>query len=707
MSARIPEKRNGGIVRGNGQTLSPLKISVAIKNKDTNKWETPDLNEGESLALERAISSIRKAGEDAGLGIWNAFKEEGAILELSGEGVFVKKGQVWTDLLDDPTVGGAGTLRTNVRKTLRAVTGVLEKNENRKQASDEVAVNAESLHQEEVVIQVRVLPQPSPLLGQVTEVIRASLGKEHAFNQKVAEALIAFDNPVFSEDLTARGWTEKEIQEHKGALEALKAQSDRAVNILENTLLKLDDGNMKEAISYFCAHMQEHYPAYIRACSALVIPQKVAKGRSLTEPRLPFMLDLEHALSHAANLDTLLLGIQEGSDPKLKKIANEGIWQEALNGMQAETKKLRKELAFTPMVASLNYNLQLNQEFAKRISSFVETYEENAEQFDKVMGEYGISALDSAFIFNHYVSFCDVLKLWNGRMQKVVDLANAKEYQAALEEYTTVMEDLHAALTACVRNVYFTLKLLKDAGVQAAVKAFAAQVGLLNPNQVLADLETERAAIKQQLMYTEAIEKAQKAHIPVSARSKHALLEIESRIKAEEMALPQFTRLFDTDEKFVYMFNFGGLMHPAHPLNKVWRGILQKYNWPFNNIAQFADLMNDYAAFIRPFSQAEQGIATETNPNRKATLQKQFQELAKTRLPELRTLQKELKRLGGMDQMRTVLDATKEFGAAPELKSSKRQAASQKLQAEAQSQVQLMEDRLAYISKIYKDLPQK
>ena len=519
------------MVQGNDHAPKPLEITVAIKNKETQKWETPCLNERENLDIERAIEAIRLLGTQAGLGVWNVFDKDGTILEMSHEGVFVKEGQQWRDLLDDQTVE---PIRGRVRRTLTAVTGILGKKENREGASGEVALNAEELNQGDVIIQVKVVSQPTPLQRQVTEELKGALDKERAFNLKVAEALIAFDNPVFSEDFLSRGWSEEEIKTHSEALKALKVQSDQTLKIFEEALLKLSTGKIKEGMDYLCASMQQHYPAYISACCGLVIPQKVAKGRCLIEPRLPFMVDLEQGLNHVDILGTLFSEIQGGADAGLKKAAQEGTWPEVLKGMQAELEKLQAELTFTPMVASLNYNHQLNQEFAKRMRTFVETFQGNREQLDEAMREQGITPLESAYIFNHYVPFSDVLTQWNERVQTVVDLAN----------------------------------------------------------------------------------------------------------------------------------------------------------------------------LIRPFKQALRGITLETDLTKKEDLQEEFQKLVEAQLPVLKGLQKELTRLGGLDQFRTVLAATQEFREALELNSPKRKGAAQKLQAEAQSQVQLMEDRLVFITQIFHGIPE-
>ena len=699
MSSRIPGKKNAGLGQGDGRTTKPLEITVAIKNKETGKWETARLNEKESQDIKRAIEAIRLLGTQAGLGVWNVFDKDGTVLEMSHEGVFVKEGPKWRDLLDDKT---AEPIRGRVRRTLTAVTGILGKKGNSEGASGEVALNAAELNQGNVIIQVKVVPQTPLFQSKVSEGVKEGLDAERAFNQKVAETLIAFNNPVFLEDLKDRGWSDREIQEHKSALKTLKYQSDQVIRIFEDTLSKLQTGNIKGGVDYLCAQMQKHYPSYVRACCKLVIPQKVAKGRSLTEPRIPFMVDLEHGLSHAAILETLFSAVKERSDSELKKAVEEGTWPKALGAMLSEAEKLRAELTFVPLVASLNYNHQLNQEFAHRMNTFVGTFQENRDQFEETMRAQGITDLESAFIFNHYVPFSAILNQWNQRVQTVVDLANKKEYQAALEEYTTVMEDLHPTLTDQVRTIYLTLKSLKDTAVETALRAFAGLVGLFNPSQVLADLSAERAAIKQQLMYTEAVEKAKKTGIALPTRVEMTLQEIKERIEAAEA--PEESRLFTISSKFMLLFNFGGLMQIGHPLHRVWNRILKKYNWRLETIEQFTNLMNDYAELIRPFKQAMLAIDNEKDPIKKVALQRELSKLAEAHLSELRVLQKEFARLGGTKQLLTLLSAAQEFKEAPELKTPKRQAAAQKLQAEAQAQVQLMEDRLAFINQMFSNL---
>lgn len=680
MSGKIPGKKNGEVTPGYSRPAKPLEITVAIRNKETQQWETSPLGEGDTQVLHRAIEAIKQAGAQAGLGVWDVFTADGTELEIKGEGVFVKEGQAWKDLLSDQTV--SGSLRGYVRKTLKAVTSVLGHGK-----------------EEEIVIHVRVTSPATLRLAEVVQdEVQGALDKEEAFHQKVLGARTALNDEGFTADLVQQGWTRQEIEGYKDKLMDLVAQSKRWIALFDTAMQVIRSGNIQSAMSELCVKMRERYPAYVLACQQLIIPQKVAKGRTLTQPKEAFSIDLTHVISHTKLAKTLFSEMSQvgGIDG--------GEWKMTLESMRVQKKALQEELAFSPMVASLNYNHQLNQEFAGRLEVFVQAYQEHRGLFQKIMLEHGLGELESAFVFNHYVTLHAVLKQWNSRLQKVVDLGNRKEYAAALQAYTDVMGDLFFQLMIIVAHVFFTLKRFKEPSVQTAIKEFASNVGIPNPPQLPADLSTERAAIKQQLMFAECVEKAQKGKIPVPTEALQILDTIKERLSAEDIAMPQLTRLFDRSLRFIQMFTYKGLMHPSNPLYSAWKAILKERGWPLKDIQRFTDLTNAYAEIIEPLQQAQQAIATETDPSQKSVLQVAYKALAEKLQPELNACHKAFQKLGGMDKFRSVVEAVQELALLPENLTPRRQIIMQELQTEATSIVQLMEDKLAFLNQVYDDL---
>lgn len=840
MSGKVEPGKVPEITHGyGGGAASRLEITVAIRNKKTGAWETPRLDAAESHAVKGAIETIRQAGAQARAGAWKAFNQDGAVLEMTNKGVFVKEGEGWKDLLSDQTV--EGPLRGSVRKTLGAVTNILgrqAKTKGKEQAPREIAANAEALHQGEVVIQVRVVPTAAVFaqrceaeqtfyddlaglqtyvrdpavasfllahgfsdeqifgmqgkmdalaasskdvldtmlrvrglldagniqeavslygeqmparygafsdamrewqreqralsnvlggentifiatnhiefqLGAASELfalahhaipnqvdtttafsqiarqktsfdselrlaqvaerkVSAALNNEKTFNQQITDALGAFDDPVFTEGLIVSGWDRDEMNEHKTKLEALKVQSDKAVEILENTRQWLSAGYVQEGMNYYGAEMHEHYPAYSAACQELAIPQKIAEGRTLTQPLRPLAIDLKHAQDLLGVLEDVSIATREADvvGANGQKAIDEEVWNRTLSLMEAQAGVLQDALKFSVLTHTLNDIHQRGLEFANNLGLFVAAYQNNRELFEMIMRKHGISDIESAFIFNNYETVLQAIKDWNGRFQAIADLANRKEYGAALQAYADLVIHTHPQFLEKVRNFNLTSLALNDPRVEEAFKEFAHEINLRNSTQTFHVLNIQREANKALLTFNGCLEAAKKHNeeaevkIPIPENAREAIAVIKGGLEGTaNTAFPEFSRLFEQNLHVMQFFNDGGLMLASHPLHQQWQALLKKYGWRREDMEAFTTLTNRYAALIRPLKQAQQAVATESDPIKKRALQAQLKELARELMPQVNQVQKKWKQHGGMEKFRSMVNAARDLGS--------------------------------------------
>ncbi len=361
---------------------------------------------------------------------------------------------------------------------------------------------------------------------------------------------------------------------------------------------------------------------------------------------------------------------------------------------------IQVEVTSTPLAASLSNYQEFNEEMTERIGTFVNAYQGNRELFESVMRKHGISDLGSAFIFNHFVPLYAALQEWDEAFQKLVDLANTNEYEAALEAFTVLIKDDLPKLLEKVRNVHFAAERFNAPQVQKAFQKFAIKAGLPDAQQILDDLSNiKKIGQVHQLNFVESIKKAREAGIPVAEEAGLVSDQLKDRLRTEEDALPIFNSLFVQNQRLMYFFDHKGLMQAHHPLHKQWKDIRNKHGWSLEKITAFTNLTNQYAAHIRPLKQAQQAINMEADPTKKRALQAQLKELARKVMPQINQLHRELQKHGGLGQLRLLSQAARElYSPKSDLQTV------QGLQKEADGIVGLIEERIAYVNKLYNDL---
>ena len=353
------------------------------------------------------------------------------------------------------------------------------------------------------------------------------------------------------------------------------------------------------------------------------------------------------------------------------------------------------------VIANLKGHHESRKELTKRLSAFVKEYEDNRELFESLMRKNGVSDLKSASIFNHYVMLYKELKKWDTAFQGVVDLANQGNYSESLKAYALLIETALPQLLKQVRNARLVIHHLGEPGVQKAFQAFALKANLSHDHQIFADLRgVERIGTTLQAAFKESMEDAYEAGIGVPEEAMRAFNKMGELIRSEEVALSQYSRLYTQNHRLLHFFS-GLLTQTRHSLHQPWKNVLKKYGWSLEKIQDFTKLNNQYAGYIQSLEQAQQAIALEVDPTKRRALQAQFKQWVRALMPQIDKIHRELHKLGGMKQYRTLIAAAQELAR---FASSKNLKAVEDLQTEALSLVRLMEERVDYISALCEKL---
>lgn len=648
---------------------SQFDISIAIKKN--GQWEVPDLSRKKLHSIQKAIATIKEVGDQQASPVFEKFNEESAVLELTENGVYVKVGQRWTNILDDQTV--LGETRSRILKTLRGATSVLGDFTALKTKIEKMETVPEIEGKDQnIVIQVRVLSKAEQLaIGTfqqtvVTE-IETLLDEERGFNLKTKQAQVHLQNSDNVNHLLQNGWTLEEIEEYRSRLNRLEIESNRALDLLEKTERQIASGQIDKGIGYFNQEISKHHGVYTQACIDLMIFQNRGGLSATSQQPPPSSLNLKQPIRYREVLQEIRTAADHVQE-EYKQIIDQQEIASTLESINPHIARLEHASAEAVFFLALHTEYQTSRIYTKKVGNFVEKYVNNRELFESLMRNAGLSDLESAVVFNHFVETYRALEEWDNQFQVVIDLANQKKYQEALEAHHNLIHNRFKSFVAITSNAFYGIRLLSTPAVDGTLTLFADLMGIRDRTPLSVMLVGSRIPLKPQMIFKEILSKGQKAGLTPPKEVDKTLLMTEQTILEMNQKNSQFEALFSQTNDLYDFFNFGQLRAKHHPLHEEWRKMAVNSGWTETRMKQFTDLMNQYGELIQGLKEAERAIAIETNPQKKRALQRQFQLLLKQKTKKIKELDKKFIAFGGLQQLKTLITMAEEIGGISQKK---------------------------------------
>lgn len=520
--------------------------------------------------------------------------------------------------------------------------------------------------------------------------IQSLYEREWKLQDQISEALELLDDPEVTQ-----GWRPEEIHEHRQRLIAFRAQSEFFLDILYKTHEHLAYGEVQEGMDYFASEMQVFYPFYADAFKNLITPQKLAKGRLMMHEELSQKLLIPSA--HPQEFTTFLDEISQ----KSAEVLDTTRWEPSLQEMESWQADLNRA-RLSPLEGKVfgDHLTALRQQ--KGLGLFVAAFEKNREQFESIMRDKGLSDLQTAFIFNHYRGSFNAIQAWNMKMQEVVDLIALGKVEEALQKYSYLMEEEFPRLAKILLPENFAANEWDNAAISQGFRQFARSVGLAESAQIESHVTHPNLIPYARLKFIEVLDKAGEAGFPLSEHAKRARESVSATLNEFNLETVRLERLYKKDFRFIKFFNFAGLQSDPKMKNE-WKSILKKQGWSLKDMEAFTVLYNQYASLIEPFVKAEQAISTERDPQKKRALQAQLKVLAIKVMPQVTKLHTEMDRLGGFRKLQTILTATEEIAAQQKgvSESSWKAGTGDEMKAEALDLVNLMNERIHFLNRLY------
>lgn len=507
----------------------------------------------------------------------------------------------------------------------------------------------------------------------VDEKVRNLELAEKAFNDQLVQSLNSFNTPEFAQRMKLEGWSQPEIDDYRSKLEALKSQSDIAMQILINTRSYLYAGYVQEGMNYFAEQMNDYYSSYTEACAGLVFLQSLARGRIFEQLPQPFSLDLRHPSLYATFLGEASERTKMANviDITNSKVADENVWKETLQFMSTKRDELSETILYPSLALQLYNTQKSNLKLTNQIKRFAEAYKAHREQFEFIMRKYGVTDLESAMIFNHYEEIYQALNVWDKEFQHIVDLGNQKKYQEAVDTYAKMINETYPNFVAKLHNANLATPKLRQRHIVEAFKEFTTRQSIPETAELLTTLSSERLIEREKLNFNKALSTALEGHIleeeHFSETIKQAREKIDSQSSSSNQEIADFERLFKQDLRFFQFFTYGNLKHNPE-FKKTWSTIIHRYGWTQDQIERFTELYNSYAELIHPLKEAEQAIIAEANPQKKRALLAQLKEIANALIPETQKLKREMEKLGGFKKLQTLHNIAVESAVVAEVK---------------------------------------
>ena len=417
---------------------SNVEISVAIRNPKTGRWRTPALEDEAKKGVQSAIETIRQMGAAAGL---HKLNEEGVVLKVTEEGIFVEEERAWKNLLSDPGVDKK--IRKQVEKTLKSVASVV---------GELSAAQAKF-----VEIEVRI-------------VAAKDVFTQHVDLQKEVHGNIDRLHPL-ADTLSSQVFTKAEISTISLQLREMEQASSSLLRVMDQVQRLLNDGKSAEAAIDYTSGIVEPYGRYCDAMRGWQRIQKWITGRLGNDHA--FQLDIEHPLLFET-VAKGLISMGAKTDPMI---------------LSSASKDLEK---ITQLRTSYHNYLQLEQSVADRTDGLLNQEWKFNQQVGEAIKEFdgpaflGLAKDEGWDYFKELVPYKEKLMQLKKEsdavlaiLEKTTENLSLMGIQGALDYYSEQMSTRHKSYSeACAQLVPFQ-SLARGRSIGALLTPF--KLNLLHP----------------------------------------------------------------------------------------------------------------------------------------------------------------------------------------------------------------------------------
>ncbi|MCH9626395.1 MAG: hypothetical protein S4CHLAM2_00150 [Chlamydiales bacterium] len=715
-------KRVGGAQRA-------LKVSCAVFNKKAKRWESPQLDETQQAMVKQALEALRGNAE-----VTKALND-GATLEITKSGIYLKRGQRWTNLLNDATFSKQ---RGAVKKTLAAVTGIVG---DLSKTAERVVAEPALKAKDGLVIEVNAKRQlrPKALSKEIQDVLdRAEELRLEGKNQEAAEYYAAHMPACYERYC-------QELVEKRESGEEVDLEHPDDLYAYSNELFSMGlKGSDTGALATAMDRIEAAHNAY----------QKEARHVETCQKRVEALTDQENRFSQE-----VLGAIEAFRDPDFVA------WLEAEGFTTAEIRAHRECLDALEEISDevCEALVEVEKLFdAGKTREGKALYEEKMSQLMPVYHAALAAVVIPQRVADNRVSGLRPFALNLDRVQLHQAFATELKQEASvvmdfgleselsfeplsdqlntlIRNATTTMEaravlmENREAFFACMRREGYSdletaallsfLPALQEAG-EAWAAATQKAVDLANRKQY-ADAEAKRDEANQEyqakldviLARARPFEKrlqdlrVRKALTTFAAAMGLANPEQFHRaFLLPEQGKPLPNRLTDAQHQFSGFFVHNRIMqHPV--LGAEWKKILKEKNLDQDTILRIDEIYSRLALLIQPLQEAELAVESERDPRVKRELRTQLDRLAQKQQKEIRQLKQELDRLGGRKRVQTIraaantlrnVIADKTLSKVPDNPERlEMEALGQAMKVAAEDTTALLDERLGFLDELY------
>ncbi len=442
--------------------------------------------------------------------------------------------------------------------------------------------------------------------------------------------------------------------DYREKLETLKEVAVETKNVLVKTQQFIKQGRIGEGIGHYQTQIKDVMPRYRQALTDLIVPRALGAGR---EGRIrAFSFDLDRISEHHRFLKDL-----DDKQTSLNLTKVDGgrpfNFDEALRLVDQE-QAIFKEENLKPVALAFNSMKSGSVGFLATMGEFVKNFQEHRELFEAIMREEGFTDLESAALFNHFVTTHEAFDSWFTGLQKVIDLANMKDYEAAIERFADLVKENFKTLNQQVMLFIPFSDRFGDEKVERALKRFGVDTGASDPIQAHLTLNIARysTSINMQL---KDVKKAICKPLGIKDDKKSEDDNDNAFITGVEGFITR-----QTAQKFIDMKNEVAMQTAKNDEKVEGQSFLHLQGDEFKPLME---LNNKLASCIQQLKEGEGAVLHEKDPMKKRALLSQLNQLGVRLKPDFDKIKQEYKSLGGDVWLAGLSDMNAEAGALSQL----------------------------------------
>lgn len=431
-----------------------------------------------------------------------------------------------------------------------------------------------------------------------------------------------------------------DANEHRRLLSEVEKAAQAHLKLLEHVEEEMNYGEFEKAKQMYQNTVRPLHRDLLSNLQALVVLQDLLEGRHGTETSLS--IDLYRVPGQKRTS----VGAQEGLAlaPLTQAFGEEAA---VVKGVETDLKAYQTEIRTTQFTHILREVISTEKTFAQHLKTTHEFYQTHKGAVLTAFRDKRIPDVDVSYIFADLGRALEASEKLIDGMQRVVDLVNAREYQAALNAYVNLMKGEYGEYCSALAqtrlaqelNAEYTRKGVNLPGIFADV--YRKLTGTLyDPMSQFPLVMAVQRPPRHILFAGEIFKFAQREH-RLAVDAANEVTTLIARENARFNDLPNAIERYGAVDSLPMKL----LLNPdLDPLGNFAK-LLKKQGWSRRDLQMLSLVYDAFGSLMKSLAHFERALKVETDPERKRALKAQMRTFVEKRRERIDNVRAEFLRL--------------------------------------------------------------